>query len=1259
MSSYPKTSHPATDLPCRSLRFPIQRFLPAALGLLVAAAAGQVTAANISAPGVPILGVNANIDATLGQLRFNSGAATNIIDGNLTTRVDNFLGSDARAVSFVGVIWFGKHYESISTISLTLATFGDGGWFGVPGALPPTGGALAATNLIEPTVQVTTDRGSNWVTVASTSDYQTVMLNHQIGGTGGQPNPSTKTSTFTLTTPATQINGIRIIGTNGGRAGADTNGFLGVFDFAVNATGVDADTDGMDDTWETAFAVDDPADDPDFDGLSNLGEFINFSNPTVFDTDGDQLADGDEVGTYLTRPAVADTDGDGLTDGAEVDMHFTNPLVVDTDGDTLSDGAEVNTYNTNPLSTDTDGDLFTDRQEVLFGGNPSNPLFFPDNLALAGSGIIGVKASIATGPDEPYSQQASTTWVNINDGNLTTRLDTWNNAGVQTCSYVGVTWPFTVTNQVSDVVLTMATFGDGGWFGVNTVGPGAGGFLSAAHLTEPVLQVSTDRGTNWTTVAMTSDYTNRLTGHRIGGGGNVNPSTVTVTFTLTTPTANINAIRLLGTEGGTASRGFLGVFEFMARKAVSDSDADGMSDTWELANGLVVGTNDAALDADSDGLTNIGEFTRDTNPQVADTDGDGLNDGPEVTVHLTSPTRPDTDGDGLNDGPEVNTYASNPLVRDTDGDGYLDGVEASQGTSPTSAASTPSNLALISSASGILGTKAAFDGLPGTLVFNAGGAASINDGNLTTRVDSYAANGQPLSFTGIIWSNAVTAPIVRLELTLATFFDGGWFGPNGSGPGSGGVLGPAYLSEPIVQVSSNSGVSWVTVPHASDYLTKLNNHPLPTVDFGPPTAPTAHFIFIEPPVGITGVRILGTEGGTASGGFLGVFELAARNMVADTDGDGMNDEWEGFFGLNVGANDAAGDGDGDGLSNLLEFRNNAKPTVADTDGDGLNDGAEINTHNTSPTKTDSDGDGLGDFAEVNTHGTNPALADTDGDGFADGMELARSTDPLLASSHPSNYALVGSGILGTKAAVDATLGNLVFNAGLPANINDENLTTRVDSFAVDGNTYSFVGIIWPRPYTNVTGLELTLATFFDGGWFGVNGSGPGSGASLSSAYLLEPSVQITRDGGTNWSVVPHGSDYLTALNGHLLPSVDFGPPTTATSTFRLVAGQTNINGIRIIGKEGGPAGGGFLGVFELKVELDGKLTPQIINITIGPGPIQFQFNSQAGVIYDVQYKDELTDPTWQTLTTIPGDGTLKTFTAAAGPSHRFYRVVAQ
>ena len=223
-------------LPLRTLHPSAPRLFRAATLVALLALVHSALAANIAAPGAGILGTKPAIDETLGTLRFNSGTATNIIDNNLSSRVDNFTGPEARPVSFVGVIWPTKKYETITNLALTLATFGDGGWFGVPGALPPAGGALAATNLIEPVIQVTTNGGSNWVTVGSTSDYQTVMLGHQIGGTGGQPNPSSKTSMFTLDTPATRIDGIRIIGTNGGRAGTDTNGFLGVFELMVNAS---------------------------------------------------------------------------------------------------------------------------------------------------------------------------------------------------------------------------------------------------------------------------------------------------------------------------------------------------------------------------------------------------------------------------------------------------------------------------------------------------------------------------------------------------------------------------------------------------------------------------------------------------------------------------------------------------------------------------------------------------------------------------------------------------------------------------------------------------------------------------------------------------------------------------------------------------------------------------------------------------------------------------------------------------------------
>ncbi len=48
--------------------------------------------------------------------------------------------------------------------------------------------------------------------------------------------------------------------------------------------------------------------DPDNDGLNNYDEFVEQTDPKVNDTDGDGLADGDEVKIYLTNPTKKYTD---------------------------------------------------------------------------------------------------------------------------------------------------------------------------------------------------------------------------------------------------------------------------------------------------------------------------------------------------------------------------------------------------------------------------------------------------------------------------------------------------------------------------------------------------------------------------------------------------------------------------------------------------------------------------------------------------------------------------------------------------------------------------------------------------------------------------------------------------------------------------------------------------------------------------------------------------------------------------------------
>ncbi|HVR36440.1 MAG TPA: carboxypeptidase regulatory-like domain-containing protein [Methylomirabilota bacterium] len=127
-----------------------------------------------------------------------------------------------------------------------------------------------------------------------------------------------------------------------------------------------------------------------------------------------------------------------------------------------------------------------------------------------------------------------------------------------------------------------------------------------------------------------------------------------------------------------------------------DSDNDCLPDSVEIALGLNPnlpdtdgdGVFDGEEDSDGDGLTNCAEVILGTDPARGDTDGDGLSDGMEVTQLRTDPTRVDTDGDGLDDGAEVD-LGTNPLAADSDLDLWNDESEVTGGSDPLDPESTP------------------------------------------------------------------------------------------------------------------------------------------------------------------------------------------------------------------------------------------------------------------------------------------------------------------------------------------------------------------------------------------------------------------------------------------------------------------------------------------------------------------------------------------------------------------------------------------
>ena len=111
-----------------------------------------------------------------------------------------------------------------------------------------------------------------------------------------------------------------------------------------------------------------------------------------------------------------------------------------------------------------------------------------------------------------------------------------------------------------------------------------------------------------------------------------------------------------------------------------DSDQDGITDGDEIN---IYGTDPLATDSDQDDLTDGDEINRfNTNPKFADTDQDGLADSEEIQNHGTDPNIADSDRDGLSDAEEINVYGTDPSDDDSDQDGLKDGIEIDYGYDP-------------------------------------------------------------------------------------------------------------------------------------------------------------------------------------------------------------------------------------------------------------------------------------------------------------------------------------------------------------------------------------------------------------------------------------------------------------------------------------------------------------------------------------------------------------------------------------------------
>ncbi len=419
-----------------------------------------------------------------------------------------------------------------------------------------------------------------------------------------------------------------------------------------------------------------------------------------------------------------------------------------------------------------------------------------------------------------------------------------------------------------------------------------------------------------------------------------------------------------------------------------DQDGDGLDADQEEQ----LGTSDLDADTDGDGLDDYSEvFTHNTDPNNCDSDDDGLSDGYEVANAL-DPDDPDTDNDGIDDGDEV-YYGKNPAI--SNNYSALPFVELFETNTVTIGALHGQNnweAPLTNSVLVQTGTVYA-------------GQQALEMDRKDSQTTPKAAHLFKHPVSDMVWLDtyvqpmATEAPTGTVDFASATFFKSDGYLVVYDGLSASTNKWTILTNMSPVNLESSEWVR-LTIGHDfsnQQWLVCLNGVLVSDgLGFG---AERKKFSSIE----IEGNRALcdnlnlsetkpsglsldgdslpdeweiehfsnldqGDEDDPDGDGFDNLTEYVNGTdpTSADTDNDGMPDAWETGYGLDPNdSSDASEDPDSDGLTNLEEYQHNTDPGNSDTDGDGLSDGYEVNTAGTDPLDTDSDNDGYIDSAEVN------------------------------------------------------------------------------------------------------------------------------------------------------------------------------------------------------------------------------------------------------------------------------------------------------
>lgn len=517
--------------------------------------------------------------------------------------------------------------------------------------------------------------------------------------------------------------------------GASADGSDGSFTWMRVETLADTDSDGLADAWENLYFP------GDLTKLTANGDF-----------DGDGLRDSVEM-QKGTSPNKADTDEDGLADGVETNTRTyvsasntgTDPLAPDTDADGRKDGDEINVNpKTDPFIPDTDNDTYLDGDEVATGHDPNNFDDNPEATAIANSraefsgvqgqegwyhgyrnytadgggdnydpntGFIAFKGGADQGDWDGDSQQWTGSQWDLN----TAAAGPWTELGSENTHPNSGTVHWTIRRWVADELSQVTPLAIR-WHTRKSNTGGGNGVTGGLYINGQLVDKAWVRGTDGVGVTRTffanvapGDKIDLILSPRGADGADSDGYDGSVNRLLIDPTMPAEPRQPDGTLFIPAGAG--------------DSDADGIPDAWEklyFANDLT--KLSANGDNDKDGLTDLKEYERDSDPTKPDTDGDGLNDlvetatGKYVSTTDTgsSPKKADSDGDGLSDAAEVQRVPpTDPNKVDSDSDGFSDQAEIQAGTDPLVAASNPTALVIADSQkefSGVQGANGWYNG---------------------------------------------------------------------------------------------------------------------------------------------------------------------------------------------------------------------------------------------------------------------------------------------------------------------------------------------------------------------------------------------------------------------------------------------------------------------------------------------------------------------------------------------------------------------